>query len=120
VAVSEVERRLASLEAELGWRFLVKRTTSEAQRPARRHALNVSGVDRPGIVHAVTDLLAKRAVNVASLDSRLTFAPDSGTPLFVLEAELEVPSEVTLSELEGDLARLAQDENLDVALDSMG
>jgi glycine cleavage system transcriptional repressor len=115
-AVARVERELVELEAELGLRFLFKRTKPEPQRPANRHVLHVSGVDRPGIVHAVTDLLAKRTVNVASLDSNLTFAPDSGTPLFVLEAELELPSNVTLAELEGELARLAEDENLDVSL----
>jgi glycine cleavage system transcriptional repressor len=115
-AVGRVERELSGLEAELGLRFLFKRTKPEAHRAANRHVLHVSGVDRPGIVHAVTDLLAKRTVNVASLASNLTFAPDSGTPLFVLEAELQVPSQVTLAELERELARLAQDENLDVSL----
>jgi len=115
-AVTRVERELASLEAELGLRFLFKRTKPDAQRRASHHVLHVSGVDRPGIVHAVTDLLAKRTVNVASLESNLTFAPDSGTPLFVLEAALQVPSEVTLAELERELAELAQDENLDVSL----
>jgi glycine cleavage system transcriptional repressor len=119
-AVSRVERELRALEPELGLGFLFKRTKLDAQRGALRHGLNVSGVDRPGIVHAVTDLLAKRAVNVASLESRVTFAPDSGTPLFVLEAELEVPSEVTLAELERELAELAQDENLDLSLGSRG
>ena len=118
-AVSRVERELAALEKEIGLRFLFKRTKPEAQRRASRHVIHVSGVDRPGIVHAVTDLLAKRAVNVASLDSRVTFAPDSGTPLFVLEAELEVPSEVTFGELETELTRLSQDENLDVSFDTL-
>jgi glycine cleavage system transcriptional repressor len=116
VAVARVERELVGLEAELGLRFLFKRTKPEARRAVNHHVLHVSGVDRPGIVHAVTDLLAKRTVNVASLESSLTFAADSGTPLFVLEAELQVPSEVTLAELERELAELAEDENLDLSL----
>ena len=70
-----------------------------------------------GIVHAVTDLLVKRSVNVASLDSRVMFAPDSGTPLFVLEAELQIPSEVALAGLQNELAALCQDENLDLTFD---
>jgi glycine cleavage system transcriptional repressor len=115
-AVLGVERELSLRESELGLKFLFKRTKSEAQAHVRRHVLNVSGVDRPGIVHAVTDLLAKRAVNVASLESRVSFAPDSGTPLFVLEAELQIPSDVGLAELERELARLSQDESLDVSL----
>jgi glycine cleavage system transcriptional repressor len=117
-AVSRVERELEALRAELGLGFLFKRTKSEASRPTQRRVIHVSGVDRPGIVHAVTDLLAKRAVNVASLESRLTFAPDSGTPLFVLDAELELPSVVGFAELEAELTTLCQDENLDLSFDA--
>jgi glycine cleavage system regulatory protein len=42
----------------------------------------------------------------------------SGTPLFSLEAELQVPSEVALTELRKKVATLSEDENLDVALDA--
>lgn len=117
-AVARVERELAGLEAELGLEFVFKRTKTEPMRKVLPHAIQVTGVDRPGIVHAVTDLLAKRSVNVASLESRVTFAPDSGTPLFVLEAELQVPSEVALAELRRELAALCQDENLDLSFDA--
>lgn len=119
-AVSRVERELEGLEAELGLEFVFKRTKPEPQRKVLPHAMTVTGVDRPGIVHVVTDLLAKRSVNVASLESRVTFAPDSGTPLFVLEAELQVPSEVALAELRSELAALCQDENLDLWFDEKG
>jgi glycine cleavage system transcriptional repressor len=118
VAVSRVEREALLLESELGLKFLFKRTSRESHRPFIRHAIRVTGVDRPGIVHAVTDLLAKRAVNVASLESRLSFAADTGTPLFDLEAELQVPSEATLAELRRELGALCQDENLDFSLDA--
>jgi glycine cleavage system regulatory protein len=56
-------------------------------------------------------------VNVASLDSRLAHAPLSGTPMFVLEAELQVPSELALSELRRELGALCDDENLDYVLE---
>lgn len=119
-AVSRVERELSGLEAELGLEFVFKRTKTEAQKKVLPQVIRVIGLDRPGIVHVVTDLLAKRAVNVASLESRLTFAPDSGTPLFVLDAELQVPSGVVLEELRRELAALCQDENLDLAFDQKG
>ena len=80
----------------------------------------MTGVDRPGIVHAVTDLLAKRSVNVASFESRVSFAPLSGTPLFVLEANLQVPSELALADLRREITALCQDENLDLSLEAKG
>ena len=78
----------------------------------------MTGLDRPGIVRAVAAVLARRGINVASLESRLGNAPDSGTPLFTLEAELRVPSEASLSELRQAVNELANEENLDVVLES--
>jgi glycine cleavage system regulatory protein len=82
------------------------------------YSVRVSGVDRPGIVRVVTDLFARRGINVASLESRVTYAADSGTPLFALEAEIEVPSQVALSELRREVAALSDEENLDVTLEA--
>jgi glycine cleavage system transcriptional repressor len=116
-AVAKVEQQASRLEAELGLKLLSKRTKAETQRAFLPYGIRVSGVDRPGIVRAVADVFERRAINVASLESRVTYAPDSGTPLFFLEAELEVPSEASLSELRRALTALSDEENLDVALE---
>src|SRR5687768_18254857 len=91
-----------------------------AERRFLPYSLRVTGVDRPGIVHGVSELLAKRGVNVASLESRLAHAPLSGTPMFVLEAELQVPSELALSALRKELGAACEAENLDFSLDGSG
>jgi glycine cleavage system transcriptional repressor len=119
-SLARVERELVGLEKQLGLKFLFKRTSTEPPREFSACELTVTGLDRPGIVHSVTDLLAKRKVNVASFESRLAFAPDSGTPLFVLDAKLQVPSELTRSELERELTALCQEENLDFTLEAKG
>jgi glycine cleavage system transcriptional repressor len=116
--VERVERELPALGEKLGLRVMLKHTRpDEVQRRFLPYSLRVTGVDRPGIVHGVSDLLARRGVNVASLDSRLAHAPLSGTPMFVLEAELQVPSELALSELRRELGALCDDENLDYVLE---
>jgi len=116
-AVTDVECQAPRLESELGLRVLSKRTGAEAPRNFLPYSLRVSGVDRPGIVRAVAELLARRGINVASLESRVSYAALSGTPLFALDAELEVPSELALSELRREVQKLSDDENLDVALE---
>jgi glycine cleavage system transcriptional repressor len=83
-----------------------------------RYALKVTGVDRPGIVHGVSNLLATRGINVASFESRIENAPESGTELFVLEADLQVPSELGLEELERALTTLCDTESLDFSLEA--
>ncbi len=116
--IERVERELPPLGDNLGLRVMLKPTSPDAvQRRFLPYSLRVTGVDRPGIVHGVSELLAKRGVNVASLDSRLAHAPLSGTPMFVLEAELQVPSELALSDLRRELSTLCDEENLDYVLE---
>ena len=111
-------RQIGSQVEKLGLRCLLKET-SPTHPPAEYllYRIDVTGVDRPGIVQAISALLADREINVASLESRLTYAPFSATPMFVLEAELQVPSKTHLSELRSDLAARCEEENLDFRLE---
>jgi glycine cleavage system transcriptional repressor len=99
---------------------IVHRRTTGPRRAANvmPYRIRVSGFDRPGIVQAITGVLARRRVNVSSLASNLTYAPHSGTPLFVLDADLEVPSETVLSELRRELTAKCDDENLDLSFEA--
>src|SRR6187431_1706193 len=116
-AMGEVETRGAALGERLGLRLLTKATTSrQAARDFLPFQIRVTGVDRPGIVQRVTAVLAGRGVNVASLESRLEFAPESGTAMFILEAHLQIPSALALADLRRELSRVCEDESWDYTL----
>ena len=119
-AALAVERSAGALGEKLGLRVLLKRTGRGQYRDFLPYRISVTGVDRPGIVLLVSEILARRGVNVASLESHLDYMPESGTPLFVLEADLQVPSEALLIELRRDLARQCDEENLDLSLEKAG
>ena len=117
--IERVARARELLEQKTGLRVVLKPTARDQQpRNYLPYTIRVTGVDRPGIVHSVTQILAGRGVNVASLESRLAYAPLSGTPMFVLEAELQVPSELALSQLRRDLSLACEEDNLDFTLES--
>jgi glycine cleavage system transcriptional repressor len=121
VALDRLGKALAEREADLHLHVVQKPTSApKLERKVLPYSIRVSGFDRPGIVQAVTQTLARKQVNVRSLESRLAFAPHSGTPLFVLEAELEVPSELALSELRRELNARCEEENLDLVLEASG
>ena len=68
--------------------------------PEEQHApvgpsylLSVHGADRPGIVSAITRVVAAVGGNITDLGTRLTGA------LYVLTAEVELPSSVDIDEL---------------------
>jgi glycine cleavage system transcriptional repressor len=120
-ALEKLRRVLSESESKLGLHVVQKPTSAPStERRVLPYSMRVSGFDRPGIVQAVTQTLARRNVNVRSLESRLAYAPHSGTPLFVLEAELEVPSELTLSELRRELSARCEEENLDLTFEAAG
>jgi glycine cleavage system transcriptional repressor len=118
-ALSAIEQSSQPIARELGLEILLRHTAraSEAKN-FLPYEIRVTGVDRPGIVHGVTEILARRRINVASLESRLAYAPLSGTPMFVLEAELQLPSEIAVSELRRDLAAACEEDNLDFTLEA--
>jgi glycine cleavage system transcriptional repressor len=118
-AALAVERAAAPLGEKLGLRVLLKRTGRGQHRDFLAYRISVSGLDRPGIVLLVSEILARRGVNVASLQSHLAFVPESGTPMFVLEADLQVPSELALTELQRDLRAQCDEENLDLSLEKV-
>lgn len=117
-AIERVKQIGAQLEGNLKLRCILKETTRvTAPNDYLPYRIQVSGADRPGIVQAIAAILASRGINVASLESRVTYAPESGTPMFVLEAKLHVPSKIVLSELRSQLAATCEEENLDFALE---
>ncbi|HYQ46274.1 MAG TPA: ACT domain-containing protein [Polyangiaceae bacterium] len=117
-ATAVVAARAEALGAKLGLRLLTKPTTSrQVARDFLPFEIRVTGVDRPGIVQRVTGVLAGRGVNVASLESRLEFAPESGTPMFILEASLQIPSALALEDLRRELSKACEEENWDYSLE---
>jgi glycine cleavage system transcriptional repressor len=118
-AASQVEKAAGPLGERLGLRVLSKRTGRSPRKDYLPYRISVTGFDRPGIVLRISEILARRGVNVASLESRLAYAPLSGTPMFVLEAELQIPSEVVLAELRRELSTQCDEENLDLSLESV-
>jgi glycine cleavage system transcriptional repressor len=118
-AVAAVAQQSEALADQLGLRITLATTEARTGRGEfLSYSLEVGGVDRPGIVAHVSALLAGHEINVAALESRVSYAPLSGTPMFQLRAELEVPSRTGLAKLRAQLGQLCEDENLDFWLES--
>lgn len=75
------------------------------------YTLRVHGADRPGIVAALTRVVADHGGNVVDLGTRLSRG------LYVLTAELVLPAGVTPARLDEDLHSAARAVGVDVHLD---
>lgn len=115
---------LAKLQAR-GLRVLVDAAPERVDAPRARPDLSVGerlmvlevlGLDRPGIVRDISQLLAATAVNVEELTTDRASAPMSGEMMFSARARLHVPAHVDLAGLRGGLRRLADDLVVDINL----
>jgi glycine cleavage system regulatory protein len=84
--------------------------SGQAEDPQLTHLhLNLLGNDRPGIVHEVSQILARHGVNVEKLETECTPAPMSSDLLFKARADLGIYPQTDLDALRKDLENLADD-----------
>ena len=79
--------------------------------------LEVVGLDRPGIVREISQLLAASGVNVEELVTNRTSAPMSGETLFEARAHVRVPAGMNVASLRAGLERIASDLVVEVKLE---
>lgn len=108
---------LAELESE-GMQ-IVARLSCPAPRPAAEHefTLDLVGQDRPGIVHDITQILAKHQVNVQELETHRQSASMSGESLFLAHARLLIPADASIEALQHELEDLANELMVDIKLE---
>ncbi|HEY2987459.1 MAG TPA: ACT domain-containing protein [Candidatus Binatia bacterium] len=103
------------LEAQTGLTFSIK--TPSTRKPVESllpYKLTVSCMDHPGIVHKLSQALSKLGVNIESMETKTSAAPDSGTPLFRLEALVSVPAQGNVALLRERFGEIQREENIDI------
>jgi glycine cleavage system transcriptional repressor len=101
-------------------------TTRTEQTYADRFAgwlpyqIEVRGADHEGIVHEVAAYLAQRGINIETMDTGVTQAPVSGSPLFSMTALVAVPPALAGQPWETDLADVGERLNVDVRVTAAG
>jgi glycine cleavage system regulatory protein len=87
--------------------------------PARGRVMNLElvGLDRPGLVREISQLLARHDINVEELTTDRTSAPMSGEMLFRANARVNVPLHLDAAHLRASVERLASDLTVEIRLE---
>jgi glycine cleavage system transcriptional repressor len=121
----EVNQKLSSALKRLEWEknltvFYSPITFEEAYPKSKeqtdRFKITTSGVDHAGIVFKVCRLLADRKVNIIDMETHRVLSAESGTPLFEMDIDVEVPRMVSEQGLREDFHRLANELVIDLVL----
>jgi glycine cleavage system regulatory protein len=109
-------RALAELEAR-GLRVVVERAAArDAEEGFTQVTLELVGMDHPGIVRDISQVLSRRGVNIEELVTECSSAPMSGEPLFRATARLHLPAGLATEELRADLEEVAHSLMVDLRL----
>lgn len=115
-----LKEELARACQELGLALSVKATTPRAANaPDRLLRVDVRGMDHEGIVHEVANYLVQQGASVESLESHVSPAPHTGTPMFHMDVRLAVPASASLSAIREKLADLGQELAVDVEVEEL-
>jgi len=117
-----LEDRKQDFERESGLALFIR--PAQAPRaipgqPALPYALSATALDHPGIVFRVTSLLRSHGINIVSAETRTSHAPFTGTPVFTLDMEMDIPAGVSVPRLRDELRGLGERENIDFELTSL-
>jgi len=118
-APEEQIQKLREVLSELHFvKFDVQTRLSEASEPqeitaSTECAITVLGADHLGIIHEVTRYLAEQGINVETMNTEVTAAPMSGTPLFSMSAVVRVPAKLSMDDLREALDYIGDELSVD-------
>jgi glycine cleavage system regulatory protein len=95
----------------------VKNTSPGTPTKRAGHALcllRLEGADHEGIVHDLSAYLAKEGINVETMETEVVAAPMSATPLFHMEAYLDLPPSMTIDKLRENLLLIGDQLGVDI------
>jgi glycine cleavage system regulatory protein len=86
---------------------------------ARLAALELVGLDRPGIVRDISEALARSGANVEELTTTCESAPMSGEPLFKAQIKLSLPEGCDVAAVRRELEEIAANLLVDISLEPL-
>ena len=118
VAPDWVESLEVALKSITELKITTKPTTLLQVGDGRQFSINLNGADNEGIVKVLSKYLANKSINILEIETHISQAPVSGTPLFNLNASVSIPHDVEEEVIQADLSQIAQDLGVEIQLNS--
>ncbi len=78
------------------------------------YQISLRGADHEGILHGVAQHLAEKGVNIESLETNVVQAPMSGINLFMMDAVVLAPPEISLHKCQETLEEIGDQLNVEI------
>ncbi len=74
-------------------------------------------MDRIGVVHDITEFLVNNDISIQDMFTNTYQATHSGTPMFSLNATINIPADISISAIRGDFIDFCDRLNLDAIME---
>ena len=112
--LKRLETKLGQLANESGLAWLFRRTGAREHVEGRvPYNVHVTAMDHPGIVHRIAGFFSSRDINIHNLETVIERAPHTGTPIFSLAMEVELPGDRRIADLRDEFFYFCDEQDLD-------
>ncbi|MBT8097140.1 MAG: glycine cleavage system protein R [Woeseia sp.] len=112
--LGKLESNLDKLSKERDLTISIKKTTArDNNEKSMPYAVDVVALDQPGIVFQLAHFFASRKIEIADMATRSYAAAHSGSPMFAVQMNVNVPASVLLSQLREEFLEMCDQLNLD-------
>jgi glycine cleavage system transcriptional repressor len=91
-----------------------RRVSGQEPSAATPYRIDIQGADHEGIIHDFASQLSDLGINIESMETWITPAPVSGTPLFTMTALVMVPAKLAEKDWMAALDEAGRRANVDV------
>ncbi len=118
--IAAFKNSLKALEAKTGLTITAKETLPTVVNDnIQLVAVETIATDEPGIAHRVTQFFAEKNINIDTLATDRYPAPHTGAPMFELDMGVQVPSNISISELQEAFQSFCDELDIEGSLEPM-
>jgi len=120
--ISNLKNDLDQIIKTTGLDILMKPTISPFERkvePSIPHRLHFTSLDHPGLVHEITQVLHHFNINIESMNTHVSNAPISGSPVFNMQCIINIPADKKLSAIKESFLELEHRLNIDIEFETL-
>lgn len=116
-AVAKLENQAAVIGKKLDLTITARRTEARAPRDMAPYVVDVTTLDRPGVLSEVADFFATRDINIDEMSSWSYTAAGTGAEMVSISLNISVPADIHIGRLRDDFTDFCDGLNLDATLE---
>lgn len=117
-AVAKIENQIAIFAEEHQFKVITERTTvDKLQGEAMPYAIDVVGLDQPGVIFSITDFMSQNELLIQDMSSNTYEASLTGAKMFSLNMVVNIHSDSSIAAIRSDFIEFCDHLNLDAIME---